>query len=100
MDASDQPQQWQHDGVPQEVVAVVRDASPEATESMLGWLIASGAAAGRVAARWDTWRGVHFTPPDDEPPWTSREYDRVVAILERHPNVLRTDTSPAAGSAG
>jgi hypothetical protein len=100
MGSTDQPPQWKIKGVPQEIVAVVKDSSPEATEGILDLLRQNEVCDDRVTARWDTWKGVYFTPPDDELPWTQEEFDKINGIIEIHPNVQRTDTSPASGSAG
>jgi hypothetical protein len=100
MGASDQSGQWKVGGVPQEVVVICRETNPEIQEDMHRFLEESGIPRDRTTPRYDTWKGVYFTPPDDELPWEETEYDQIREVLENHPNVIRTDVSPSEGSVG
>lgn len=100
MGANDQSGQWKVKGVPQEIVVICMETNPEVQESMHLYLEQNGIPRDRVTPRFDTWKGVYFTPPDDELPWDAEEYQKIITSLEEHPNVVRTDISPSQGSVG
>lgn len=100
MGASDQPKQWNVNGVPQELVSTVHSASEESVQGMINHLIKCGVPIHRLKSRWNTWKGAYWTPPDDEPPWTQEELIQIMDILETHPNVIALDFSAGDGSQG
>jgi hypothetical protein len=100
MGSSDQPSPWIHAGIPQEIVTVVYESGGDAVQEMEIHLKTSGVKEERVCSNWNTWKGVFFTPPVDEFPWTAEEYEQIRAALEAHSNVIMTDISVGDGSAG
>lgn len=100
MGASDQPKQWSVNGVPQELVSVVHNASEESVQDMIKHLAKHGVPIHRLKSRWNTWKGLFFTPPDDEPAWTQEELIQIMDVLETHHNVVILDFSAGDGSQG
>lgn len=88
-------------GVPQEIVLVCSDSSPDAVTEIQQFL-AQRVSKWRIYFRWDTWKGVYITPPDDAIPWCWEEYDQLCEILEYAacPHVMMVDRSDGSGSMG
>jgi len=100
MGSSDKQGMWAEEGVPQQVVTAAYEVDDETTEEILAFLEVNGVPKERVHADWNTWKGLYFTPPLDEKPWTREEYDKIKEMLALHPNTIQVDTSPGAGSEG
>jgi len=100
MGSSDRTGELKHDDVPQEIVTIPLEVSPEVQEEMADFLEAEGISRERFQIRWDTWKGLTVSLQDDELPWTLEEYDRFCAVLVKHWNVRAIDTSPGGGSVG
>lgn len=100
MGASDRSGMHRWNGVPQEIVAACYEIADESVEKMLQFLFTQGFEKDRVKARFNTWKGVYFTVPDDELPWDIEEYEKLRDTLSKHPNVRVIDTSMGSGSEG
>lgn len=83
----------------QEIQCSVYESAPEVQQEMMDWLIGQGISRDRIAYSWDTWIGVYFHPPMDEPRWTPEEFQSVFKLLKKHTNVMNVDI-PEQGRLG
>jgi len=77
MGASDQTGQRLDKGVPQEIVTIPREVDPDTQESMRRYIVTAGFPSDRFEIRFDTWKTLYITPPDDQVQWTKEERDEL-----------------------
>lgn len=85
--------------VAQEIQCSVLDCSPEAQAHMAYQLIEAGFPESRFSIFWDTWKGIHVTPPLDELRWSLEEFTMIWDLLDKVTNVLMLD-KPVEGLTG
>lgn len=101
MGSQDQKERVSLNGVRQEIVVLSGSSTSEFSEELIDWVESQCSdLAGRIEARWNTWKGVYVTHPDDYPEWSQEEFAKIWSTLESCPLVWGVDVSDDAGSAG
>lgn len=101
MGSQDQLERGLVNGVRQEIVVVAGESTDEFRDELVQWVERCyPELKGRVEARWNTWKGVYVTHPDDYPAWSPEEYNKICQALGSNSLVWRLDYSVDAGSAG
>jgi hypothetical protein len=97
LDLSDAPELSQELPYAQEIQCCVHEIDLGVQQEMEAYLRQE--VGDRVQCNWETWAGIYFTPPLDEPSWTEDEFRRIVFLLTQHPNVFKVDV-PIQGTQG